>query len=84
MCTAFQSSKWLLSLSGHCILKFPGDLLPIYNPEECGYHFNSNKGYFDGFVILANSMYGKIGKSAEEKIHYVKEVIIHPEYVCIL
>ena len=65
-------------------IEFSGDLLPICNPEECGYHFNPNKGYFDGFVILANSMYGKIGKSAEEKIYYVKEVIIHPEYVCIL
>ena len=56
----------------------------ICNPEGDGYHFNPNKGYVDGFVILASSMYGKIGKSDKEKIHYVKEIIIHPEYVCIL
>ena len=53
-----------------------------FNHEGHGYTFNPNKGYVDGLVILANSMYGKIGKSAEEKIYYVKEVIIHPEYVC--
>ena len=26
-------------------------------------------------------MYGKIGKSFKEKVHFIKEMIIHPEYV---
>ena len=53
-----------------------------FNHEGHGYTFNPNKGYVDGLVILANSMYGKIGKSFKEKVHFIKEMIIHPEYVC--
>ena len=52
------------------------------SPEGHGYNFNPNKSYIDGFVILANSMYGRIGKSTKEEVHYVEEMIIHPEYVC--
>ena len=62
---------------------FQNSLIIYYlSPEGHGYNFNPNKGYIDGFVILANSMYGRIGKSTKEEVHYVEEMIIHPEYVC--
>ena len=33
-------------------------------------------------MVLANSMHDIIGKSANEEIHFVEKMIIHPEYVC--
>ena len=33
-------------------------------------------------MVLANSMYNRLGKSANEEVHFVEKMIIHPEYVC--
>ena len=35
-------------------------------------------------MVLANSMYNRIGKSANEEVHFVEKMITHPEYVCTL
>ena len=48
------------------------------------YFFDAKKGYFNGLVILANSMYSKPGKSAQETRHVATKIITHPEFVSIM
>ena len=58
-------------MKAHCVNDEKGERFP----------FNAKKGYFDGLVILANSMYSTPGKSAQETRHVATKIITHPEFV---
>jgi hypothetical protein len=57
-------------MKAHCLKDKKGEKFP----------FDAKKGYVDGLVILANSVYSQRGKSTKEKIHNITEFIYHPKY----
>ena len=46
----------------------------IRNKNGTRFHFNSERGYVDGLVILANSMYSKPEESAQVTIHNFDDI----------
>ena len=46
----------------------------IRNKNGTRFHSNSKRGYVDGLVILANSMYSKPEESAQETIHNFEDI----------
>ena len=54
----------------------------IRNKNGTRFHSNSKRGYVDGLVILANSMYSKPEESAQETIHNLADVFSFSKKVC--
>ena len=61
-------------MKAHCVNNQKGEKFP----------FDAKKGYHNGLVILANSMYSMPGKSAGETRHLATKIITHPDFVSIL
>ena len=40
---------------------------------------NDENGLWDGLLVLSNSMYSEVGKSAGEERHQIKEIMLAPE-----
>ena len=40
---------------------------------------NNETGLYDGLLVLSNSVYSEIGKSATGETHHIKQIILAPE-----
>ena len=61
-------------MKAHCVNDKKGEKFP----------FDAKRGYFNGLVILANSMYSTPGKSVQETRHIATKIITHPDFVSIM
>ena len=65
-------SPHLVITAAHCVSNLA---------EENKITYTSKEKHWIGFIILSNSKYSQIGKSAGQTIHLVEEIMIHPDFV---
>ena len=65
-------SPYLVITAAHCVSNLA---------EENKITYTSKEKHWIGFIILSNSKYSQIGKSAGQTIHLVEEIMIHPDFV---
>ena len=71
VCTGSIISLNLVITAGHCAVSQP----------EIGFtiNYNEENGLWDGLLVLSNSVYSEVGKSAGEERHQIKEIMLAPE-----
>ena len=71
ICAGSIISSNLVITAGHCAV----------SQSEIGFiiNYNEESGLWDGLLVLSNSVYSEVGKSAGEERHQIKEIMLAPE-----